>query len=127
MKNWLMSKMFGFIGQKLDGYKTKIGGIALILLGVVGIVGEIFPNQGLPVTDFESSCASIAAGIAALGLGHKAEKVKAAITAPQPVATPDVAPPNDWVPGLCPEEEERTAPEPKPEQKWDGKTPGQFR
>lgn len=114
MKNWLIGRILGFAGRKLDGYKTKIGGVGLILVGVTGILGMIFPDQGLPVMDIDSACAAIAAGIAALGLGHKAEKTTAAVVAAR----------QEWVPGLCPEEEERIAMNPPPT--WKGKVPGQF-
>ncbi len=119
MKNWLIGKIFGLIGKKLDGYKTKIGGAGFILLGVTGIIAEIFPDQGLPKLGLEGSIGAISAGITALGLAHKAVKTQAAIKelqtpAVQPsasatqdvaVATPDIAPPSKH---------------------WDGKVPGQF-
>lgn len=128
MKSWIISKLFGFVGKRLDGYKTVIGAVGLILVGVVGIVGRIFPDQGLPVMDVDSAFASIAAGVAALGIGHKAEKVRSAVidTARSTEVLPAQAPPRDWVPGLCPEEEERAAIEQKPAPSWDGRTPGQF-
>jgi hypothetical protein len=119
MKNWFIGKLLGFVGKKLDGYKTKIGGVGFILVGVTGIIAEIFPDQGLPKMGLEGSIGAISAGITALGLAHKAVKTQAAIKelqapAEQPpasatpngaIATPDVAPP--------------------PKQ-WDGKVPGQF-
>lgn len=118
MKNWFIGKILGFVGRKLDGYKSKIGGAGLILVGVAGIIAEIFPDQGLPKMGLESSIGSIAAGITALGLAHKAVKTQAAIKELQtPVEqspaskTPDATVTPDVVP---------------PPKQWDGKIPGQF-
>jgi len=113
MKNWLIGKLLAFIGKKLDGYKTKIGGVGLILVGITGILGKVFPDQGLPETELDTSLGAIAAGVAALGLGHKVEKAKAVIQGDKP--------PED-VKGPVPIK----GPAPLPIDKWDGKTPGQF-
>lgn len=67
--------------QMLDGYKTKIGAVSLILSGLADVTLKL--SQ---LTDFASllkfvkmlpadqGWLAIAAGIAALGLGHKMEK-----------------------------------------------------
>lgn len=81
MKNFLLGKLLGFVGRKLDGYKTKIGGVGLILTGLVGIAALIFPDQGLPQMELETSLTTIASGFAVLGIGGKAEKLKATIEA----------------------------------------------
>ncbi|MDD2319158.1 MAG: hypothetical protein PHO83_03810 [Geobacteraceae bacterium] len=115
MKNWLLNKVLGWIGKKLDGYKTKIGGVGLILIGAAGMIGRVFPDQGLPEMDVDSAVASIAAGVAALGLGHKAEKTRAAIAKTIP---PEVVIENSIA---------KAQPmEAQPVRKWDGKAPGQF-
>lgn len=82
---WMKTRIIGFglklLGQKLDGKKTVIGGIGLILLGVSGLVGVMYPDQGLPQMDLENSWTYIVAGFSVLGLGGKAEKLKSALTA----------------------------------------------
>ena len=119
MKNWLIGKVLGFIGRKLDGYKTKIGGIGLIMAGVIGIIAEMFPDQGLPRPGLEVSLGYLTGGFAVLGIGHKVEKVKAVVQA-QAVSQGD-RPPED-VKGPVPIE----APAPREPHRWDGRTPGQF-
>ncbi|PKN60667.1 MAG: hypothetical protein CVU53_01870 [Deltaproteobacteria bacterium HGW-Deltaproteobacteria-11] len=114
MKNWLIGKILGLVGRKLDGYKTKIGGVGLILVGVTGIIAQIFPDQGLPTMDLETSLGSIAAGVAALGLGHKAEKTRAEVA--RTVAVPAELDVREVTPA-------EAVKEPLP---WNGKTPGQF-
>jgi len=82
---WMKTRIIGFglklLGRKLDGKKTVIGGIGLILLGVSGLVGVMYPDQGLPQMDLENSWTYIVAGFSVLGLGGKAEKLKSALTA----------------------------------------------
>lgn len=66
---------------KIGGWKTKASAAALMLIGVAGVLqGAILAASG----DFESGMtavkggvASIAGGLGLLGIGHKAEKVKA--------------------------------------------------
>jgi len=118
MKNWFIGKILGFVGKKLDGYKTKIGGVGFILVGVSGIIAEIFPDQGLPKMGLEGSIGAISAGITALGLAHKAVKTQAAIkelqapaAQPPAVETPDADVPPDVAP---------------PPKQWGGRIPGQF-
>jgi hypothetical protein len=85
MKNLLLSKLLGFVGRKLDGYKTKVGGVGLVLVGLIGIVALVFPDQGLPQMELETALTTIASGFAVLGIGGKAEKLKGAIEASAPV------------------------------------------
>jgi hypothetical protein len=78
MKNFLLSKLFGYVGKKLDGYKTTISGISSILFGVLGIVANIFPeNINIPggVPDIEVAYGFIAAGLGIMGVGGKIEKL----------------------------------------------------
>lgn len=91
MKNWLLTKLFAWIGRKLDGHKTRIGGVCLILNGLVGIVGTIYPDQGLPAMTLETAFACIGSGFVALGLGGKLEKQTQAITQAAAVDTTDPA------------------------------------
>lgn len=76
MKNWLITKTLVFAGQKLDGYGTKISGAFLILVGVAGFVGVMFPDQGLPQMTTEASLGFIGVGIAALRGRHAIGKVE---------------------------------------------------
>ncbi len=80
MKNWFLGKFLAFIGRKFDGYKTKIGAGGGIVLGVLGLVKCMFPDQlpALPDIGVEASLGLISAGMAALGIGGKLEKQKAA-------------------------------------------------
>ena len=90
MKNFILTRILGLIGSKLDGYKTKIGGVGGIILGVLGIVKLIFPTElpQLPDLGIEASLAAISAGFVALGIGGKLEKQTKAITAATPLLPP---------------------------------------
>jgi hypothetical protein len=88
MKNWLIKKALGYAGRKLDGKKTYMGGggkmllgVATIISGVVGVLGNMFPDQGLPTMDYDTAFATImaggyafASGLEGIGIGHKIEK-----------------------------------------------------
>lgn len=88
MKNWLFGKVLGYAGKKLDGKKTYFGGagkvlagLATLLTGLVGLLGVVFPDQGLPAMEVEPALATIGAGVYAIssglegiGIGHKIEK-----------------------------------------------------
>ncbi len=80
---WMKVKVLGFVlgllGQKLDGKKTLIGGVGLIMLGLTGILEVMFPDQGLPKLGLEVSLTHVVAGFSVLGLGGKAEKLKTAV------------------------------------------------
>lgn len=76
MKYFFLDKLLRYGAGKLDGYKTIIGGVGLILGGLVGLLGHLFPDQGLPQQDLETAFTTMAAGFVALGLGGKAEKVR---------------------------------------------------
>lgn len=84
--NWMINFIAKITGAKklwdsVSGYKTKIGSVALILSGLAEILQQI-----VALTDFASVLAfakamptdpswlAVAAGIAALGIGHKLEK-----------------------------------------------------
>ena len=59
---------------RMDGYKTIVGGVGMILVGILGLMGNYFPDQGLPALDLEAALTTIASGFAVLGIGGKLEK-----------------------------------------------------
>jgi len=79
MKVFFLGKLLAWAGRKTDGYKTKVGGVGLILTGLVGLLGHLYPDQGLPTMEIESALTTISLGVTALGLGGKAEKIVGAI------------------------------------------------
>lgn len=89
MKEFFLKKILGLVGQKLDGKKTLIGGVGGIVLGVLGIVKVMFPDQlpQLPDLGVEASLAAISAGFAVLGIGGKLEKNTQAVKAATPPTT----------------------------------------
>jgi hypothetical protein len=72
---FLIDLIFGRIAKSLDGYRTIIGGIGLILLGVAGMIGHYWPDSGVPGMDVDKAMEMIAGGFVALGIGGKLEKV----------------------------------------------------
>ena len=89
MPNWvinLVAKIGGIsrLWGVLDGYKTKIAGVASLLSGLAGIAAQLVPlidkhdfaaflafAKGLPA---DQSWLLLLGGLGALGLGHKLEK-----------------------------------------------------
>jgi hypothetical protein len=82
-----ISKLWGF----LDGYKTKVSGVASLLSGLAGILGQLVPlieakdaaaawafASGLPANP---AWLLLVGGLGLLGVGHKLEK---AVEAPKP-------------------------------------------
>ena len=56
----------------MTGWKTKLGGLALILSGLgLGLVGI---SEGFDMDKLVQAGAMIGAGFTALGIGHKIEK-----------------------------------------------------
>ncbi len=74
----MIQKLFDFFLQrsakKLDGYKTTIGGIGMILTGIIGLAGHYFQDQGLPNMEIDTALTTITGGFAVLGIGGKIEK-----------------------------------------------------
>lgn len=66
--------ILGVVAKRLDGYKTYIGGVGLIAIGVAGLIGHYWPNSALPNADPEKSLDMIAMGWMAIGFRHKMEK-----------------------------------------------------
>jgi hypothetical protein len=75
MKDFFLKRMLKYAAEKLDGYKTIIGGVGLILTGVVGVIGNMFPESTLPAPEAEFILSQFSLGFIALGLGGKAEKL----------------------------------------------------
>jgi len=65
--------MFSIV-NKLDGYKTIIGGIAFLLLGSIALVAYFIPSLQSPL--LEKAMDFFAWGFTALGLGGKLDKLK---------------------------------------------------
>jgi hypothetical protein len=78
--NWLPTKVLGFAGKKLDGYKTKIGGVGLILYGLIGAINIMFPGTipGVELT-IDATIGSLSGGFAIIGIGGKIDKNTAAV------------------------------------------------
>lgn len=119
--NWL-AKM---VGGRLDGYKLKIGGSALILSALLQVVLAMFPDLqllGTTQVDWDTTITMAMNGLAAFGVGavgvgvtHRA--YKAGLKQPCP---PELCPPPTHV-----EIEERINDKPS-ETQWSGKIPGQM-
>lgn len=72
----------------MDGYKTYAGaagkalaGVGTLITGIIGMIGIVFPDQGLPKMEIEPALGLISAGIYAIGsalssygVGKKIEK-----------------------------------------------------
>lgn len=113
LRNWGLDKVTGYVGRKTEGYKTKAGGVGLFLLGIVGIMGHIWPDVGLPVQEWDIIVGEFAGGLAAFGIGAKVEKVKNAVKENTEITRGKSAG-GDRVPDIL------------PQQKWDGRIKGQF-
>jgi hypothetical protein len=75
MKYFITEKVVKFIAHKLDGKKTIIGGLGMILLGLLGVVGDIWPDLGMPKMEFDKAASMIVGGFSVLGVGGKLQKV----------------------------------------------------
>jgi hypothetical protein len=71
----LLEFIFGRLFRKLDGYKTTIGGVGMILSAIVGVIGHYQPSTGLPAMPLDSAWITLSGGFAVLGLGGKAQKL----------------------------------------------------
>ena len=119
--NWL-AKM---LGGKLDGYKVKIGGAALILAALLQVILAMFPGMELPgmeQVDWDATIGMLTNGLAAFGVGaagigvtHRA--YKEGLKQPCP---PELCPPPTHE-----EIAERIDAKPSAAQ-WSGKIPGQM-
>mgnify|MGYP001019061842 CR=1 FL=1 len=75
MINWLKDVALKWVGKKLDGKKTYLAGAGFVLLAVTGCLGKVFPDQGLLEMDWETITSYFSVGLAAFGIGHKADKI----------------------------------------------------
>lgn len=80
---------FGWIAKKLDGYKTKIGAISLMLSGLAEITQKIVGLSDLAsiisflrTVPMEPGWIALSAGFAAWGMAKKMEKAAAAPPVP---------------------------------------------
>ena len=77
MKNFLLVKFLRFLGAKMDGYKSFVGGAGMILTGVLGLLGHVFPDQeGLPKMDLDVCLGTISGGLYMIGNAHKQDKTR---------------------------------------------------
>lgn len=95
LKGWIIVKAIQYLGQRIDGYKTIIGSIGMILVGlgtictgIAGFIAIMYPDlkQHLPELSYDQAWGTIAAGAAAvsngikgIGLAHKSEKLLEAV------------------------------------------------
>jgi len=77
-----------YLAGKLDGKKTYFGAAVLMFLGtgkiiagLLGVIGNMYPDVGAPAVDLdgcynllEVGAATFGAGLAMIGIGHKVEK-----------------------------------------------------
>ena len=75
MKYFVTQNVIRYIARKLDGYKSIIGGVGSILLGLAGMIGIFYPDSGLLQMEFDVACGYIVGGFAVLGVGGKLEKI----------------------------------------------------
>lgn len=77
MGNMIIGKLLRFTGRRLDGYKTTVGGIGMILSGLAGLLGYMFPETAnLPQMEINDILSLITGGLAVIGIGGKIEKTK---------------------------------------------------
>ena len=74
MKNWLLGKGLGWLGSRLEGYRTYLAAVGFILLGIVGCVGKMYPDSGLPNPEWEITMGYFTAGLGLFGVGKKIDK-----------------------------------------------------
>lgn len=75
MTEFIFLRILKFIGRKLDGYKTIIGGLGFMLTGIMGIIRIMFPDlTQFPDMSIGEAIVAISAGMTAIGLGAKVEK-----------------------------------------------------
>lgn len=76
-QNFIGTRILKYIGGKLDGKKTWIGGISLILSALIGLVNIMFPELAISVPNgFEDVLNRFGEGMLGVGIGHKIMKAK---------------------------------------------------
>ena len=77
MGNFVIGRLLKWFGRKLNGYRTTLGGLGFILLGLAGGIGYAFNDiEGLPRMDIELILGFVSLGMAIIGGGGKQEKTK---------------------------------------------------
>jgi hypothetical protein len=91
MGNLVIGRLLRWLGGRLDGYKTTIGGVGMILSGLAGLIGYMFPdNPNLPKMEINDVLLTITGGFAVLGIGGKLDKTRGEISTGRPSdAKPD--------------------------------------
>lgn len=91
-QNMFLNWLTGMVGKKLDGQKTKIGGVALILAALCQLALSLFPDLTIPGVehvDWDTTLGMLRDGLAALGVAFGATGVahkafKAGLETPAP-------------------------------------------
>lgn len=77
MKNFILTRVIGGVGEKVDGYKMKGAGVAAILMAVLGFIHLLFPDiPGLPELEPMDCWYALIAGIALIGGAGKGAKIE---------------------------------------------------
>ena len=91
-QNMFLNWLTGMIGKRLDGYKTRIGGVALLIAAALQVIKSLFPDleiRGLEQVDWDTTIGMARDGLAALGVAFGAAGVthkafKAGLKTPAP-------------------------------------------
>jgi len=119
MKDFILTRILKYISGRLDGYKTYAGatgkalaGLGTLISGVLGVLGIMFPDQGLPEMEINSALGligagafAISSGLASYGVGKKLDKAtdqRTAIAAVQTAQTAAITPDTSRAGGLPP-------------------------
>jgi len=83
----MKEKILQFVGKYVpESYRTKVAGVALIMLGLVGFVRIAWPDM-VPVDlsmSIEQCVLSISGGLGMIGIGRKIDKNTEAVKATAP-------------------------------------------
>lgn len=60
---------------KMEGWKTKLGGVGTILSGLAILAG-VLSGDSVNINQLAEAALVVFAGLGAIGLGHKLDKVK---------------------------------------------------
>jgi len=127
-QNLILNWLTGMVGKRLDGQKTKIGGVALILAALCQVIMNLFPDLQIPgmeqvdwdttLTMGRDGLAAVGVAFGATGTAHKIFKEGLKLPCPEELCPPPSG-----------EELDRrtdTSSAAGNNKKWDGKVPGQF-
>jgi uncharacterized membrane protein YeaQ/YmgE (transglycosylase-associated protein family) len=82
-----MKTILQWFGKKMpESYRTKVGGIGLIALGLIGALNLIWEGlvPGCPPMALEECIAAFSGGFIAIGIGRKIDQNTAAVKATAP-------------------------------------------